>query len=79
MSNREKAMQLLNSVPDSQLPYIIGFIQGLQIVNTGIEEVEPDEWDLKMIEEAKKENDGEMISFDDLLKKEGLTYADLQD
>ena len=31
----------------------------------------------KMIEEAKKNNDGSTVSFEELLKKEGLTYADL--
>ena len=41
------------------------------------EEVEPDEWDLAMIREAEKENDGSYITFEDLLKADGLTYADL--
>lgn len=43
-----------------------------------IEEVEPDEWDLEMIAQAEQENDGTKVSFDELLQKEGLTYADLQ-
>ena len=42
-----------------------------------VEEVESDEWDLKMIEEAKRSNGSAAISFEELLKKEGLTYADL--
>ncbi len=41
------------------------------------EEVEPDEWDIAMIEEAKKENDGSYVTIDELLEEEGLTYADL--
>ena len=41
--------------------------------------MEPDKWDLDMIDEAKKENDGETVTFEELLKREGLTYADLQD
>ena len=77
MSNREYAHQLLDKVPESKIIYIVGILEGAMIPET--EEVEPDEWDLKMIEEAKKENDGETITFDELLKKEGLTYADLQD
>ena len=44
-----------------------------------IDEVEPDEWDLEMIAEAQNENDGKKISLDEMLKKDGLTYADLQD
>ncbi len=42
-----------------------------------VEEVESDEWDLKMIEEAERNNGGAAISFEELLEKEGLTYADL--
>lgn len=33
MSDREKVYQLLDVVPDSKLPYVIGFIQGLLIVD----------------------------------------------
>ncbi|MCM1538390.1 MAG: hypothetical protein NC254_08335 [bacterium] len=44
---------------------------------TKIEEVEPDEWDLEMISNAAKNNDGSSVSFEERLKKEGLTYADL--
>ena len=77
MSNRERAHQLLDKVPENKIIYILGILEGATIPE--IEEVEPDKWDLKMIEEAKKENDGTTISFDELLKKEGLTYADLQE
>lgn len=76
MSNREYAHQLLDKIPESKIIYIVGILEGAAIPE--IEEVEPDEWDLKMIEEAKKENDGKTITLDELLKKEGLTYADLQ-
>ena len=31
-----------------------------------------------MIAQAEQENDGTKVSFDELLQKEGLTYADLQ-
>ena len=29
MSDREKAIQLLNGIPDDKIAYIIGYIQGL--------------------------------------------------
>lgn len=32
MSDRERAVQLLNSVPDDKMAYVVGFIQGLTIV-----------------------------------------------
>ncbi len=42
-----------------------------------IEEVDPDAWDLKMIEDAKANNDGSAVTLEELLEKEGLTYTDL--
>ena len=63
MSEREKAIQLIKEIPDNKLVFVV---------------VEPDEWDLEMIAQAEQENDGTKVSFDELLQKEGLTYADLQ-
>lgn len=31
MSDREKAVQLLNFVPDDKMAYVVGFIQGLTV------------------------------------------------
>ena len=70
MSDRERAMQLLEKVPETKLYYIIGILEGAIIPD--IEEVEPDEWDLKMIEEASSENDGEEVTIEDLKKELGL-------
>lgn len=80
MSNRERAMQLIDQIPDSKLVYVIAYLEGAAIPETALnaETIEaPDEWDLKMIAEAKAENNGEAVSFDELLKKDGLNYADL--
>ncbi|MCI5827359.1 MAG: hypothetical protein MR020_03905 [Lachnospiraceae bacterium] len=60
-------MQLLEKVPETKLYYIIGILEGAIIPD--IEEVEPDEWDLKMIEEASSENDGEEVTIEDLKKE----------
>ena len=76
MRDRKYEHQLLDKVPESKLIYIRGILEGATIPE--IEEVEPDKWDLDMIDEAKKENDGETVTFEELLKREGLTYADLQ-
>ncbi len=75
MSEREKAMQLIKEIPDSKMIFVVNML--MKIKGLPVEEIEPDEWDLKMIEEAKKNNDGSSVSFEELLKKEGLTYADL--
>lgn len=36
MSEREKMYQLLDSVPDNKIAYVIGFIQGLTITEENI-------------------------------------------
>jgi hypothetical protein len=41
-------------------------------------EEEPDEWDLKMIEEAKLENEGSTISMEERLKRCDLSKADIE-
>lgn len=75
MSDRERLKQVIDQLPEYKLAYIANLI--LNIEKTDMEEIDPDEWDLKMIEDATANNDGSTISLDELLKKEGLTYADL--
>ncbi len=77
MSNKEIAIKMINEIPESKMIFVINMLTGIK--GLLVEEVEPDEWDLAMIAEAKKENDGEPISFEEMLKKDGLTYAELQD
>ncbi len=50
MSDRERAVQLLNAVPDDKMAYVIGFIQGLTIVE-GMEI--PNHETIEAIEELK--------------------------
>lgn len=76
MSNRELAIKLLNEIPESKMIFVVDILKSVK--NMFIDEVKPDEWDLKMIQEAEKENNGEKVSFDEILKRDGLTYADLQ-
>ncbi len=76
MSEREKAIQLIKEIPDNKLVFVVDMLNSIKKLL--IEEVEPDEWDLEMIAQAEQENDGIKVSFDELLQKEGLTYADLQ-
>lgn len=75
MSDRERLKQAIDQMPEYKIAYIANLILG--IAKTDIEEVEPDAWDLKMIEEAKANNDGSAVTLEELLEKEGLTYADL--
>ena len=70
MSNKERAIELLDKIPESKMYYILGILEGASIPE--VEEVEPDEWDLRMIAEANMENDGEEISLEDLKKELGI-------
>ena len=70
MSNRERAIQLLEKVPETKLYYIIGILEGAIIPD--MEEVEPDEWDLEMISEARQENDGVTVPIDELAEELGI-------
>ena len=69
MSDRERLKQAINRMPEYKIAYIANLILGIE--KTDIEEVEPDAWDLKMIEEAKINNDGSAVTLEELLEKEG--------
>lgn len=75
MSEREQIKLVIDRLPDYKIEYVAKLILGIE--KSDIEEVEPDEWDLKMIADAEKNNDGSVVSFEEILKEEGLTYADL--
>ena len=53
MSNKEMAVNIINQIPEQNMPYVIEILNGLKNI-PAIEEVQPDEWDLKMIERTKK-------------------------
>jgi hypothetical protein len=76
MSNRERVLQIIDDIPESKLIFVLDMLNSIK--GLLIEEVEPDEWDLKMIAKAASENDGTTTSLEEMLKKDGLTYADLQ-
>ena len=70
MSNKERVMQLIDDIPDYKLVFIVDMLESLKAYAG--ETIQPDEWDLKMIAEAKKENDGISVSIDDLAKELGI-------
>jgi hypothetical protein len=77
MSNKEKALQIIEGIPESKMVFVVDMLNCVK--GLLVDEVEPDAWDLQMIAEAGEVNDGEKISLDELLKRDGLTYADIQD
>lgn len=64
MSNKERIMQLIEDVPDGKLVFIINMLESLK--SYAVEEIAPDEWDLQMIQEAERVNDGVTMTFDEL-------------
>jgi hypothetical protein len=76
MSNKERVLQIIDDIPESKLIFVADMLNSIKSLL--VDEVEPDEWDLEMMAEAERENDGTKVSFEEMLKKDGLTYADLQ-
>lgn len=70
MSNRERVLQLINNIPEQKLYFVINMLESLKAYAD--EEVEPDMWDLQMIEQAKRENDGTVITFESLANELGV-------
>lgn len=67
MSNKERILQLINGMPDNKLIFIINMLESLK--GYAGEEIEPDEWDLEMLEQAKKINDGAYLTLDEARKE----------
>ena len=69
MTDRELAAGLINSIAESKLPLVINVLRMIQV---GYTEVQPDEWDIALLKHAAQENDGTVISLDDLAKDLGV-------
>ena len=66
--NRKTAVRLINDMPASRLPYVIDILRNVQ----SYEETEPDDWDMELLNEAEKENDGSVISLEQLAEDLGV-------
>jgi len=64
MSNKERVLQLVDDIDDNRLVFVVNLLEALE--GYAGEEIEPDEWDLQMIAESEKENDGTTISIGEL-------------
>lgn len=71
MSNKERILQLINNVPDNKLVFVVDMLETMKAYAG--ESIEPDAWDLQMIEEAKMLNDGERVTLDELCNELGIT------
>lgn len=60
-------MQLIENVPEHKLIFIVNMLEDLK--GYAGESIEPDEWDLQMIAEAEKNNDGETITIEEITKE----------
>ena len=59
MSNKERVMQLIEDVPDYKLTYVIDILNSIR--GLLVEEVDPDGWDLQMIEDAQRINKSQRL------------------
>lgn len=59
MSNKERVLQLISDIPDNKLVFVIDILESMKAYAN--ETIQPDEWDLQMIEEAQKTNDGTTV------------------
>lgn len=73
MSTTERLHTIIDEMPmDQQEAWLI--ILEASRRKQFIEEIEPDEWDLKMIKQAEEENDGETISLESFAKELGIDH-----
>lgn len=70
MSNKERVIQLIEDIPEHKLVFIIDVLESLKAYAGEL--IEPDEWDMDMIAEAKKENDGQAVSIEALASELGI-------
>ena len=70
MSNKERILQLVEDIPENKLIFVINVLESLKAYAG--ETIAPDEWDLEMIEEAEKENDGETMEIGVLAAELGV-------
>lgn len=70
MSNKERIMQLINTMPDNKLIFVVNILEEMKAYAG--EAIEPDEWDLAMIEEARAENDGSTMTLDEVWRELGV-------
>ena len=72
MSNKERAIQLLDSVPDYKMGYVLAYIQGI----TADEEAD-DIFCQKMVEDYKNapEEEKEDVPLEECLKEWGIDWC----
>ena len=72
MSNKEKIIELLESVPDYKMGYVLAYVQGI----TADEEADDIFWE-RMVEnyENAPDEDKEDIPLEDCLKEWGLVWC----
>lgn len=75
MSNKERAIQLIRSIPEDKLLYVVELLKGIKGIS--IEEEEPDAFDLQLIADSKVDND-EGKDFEDFVKELGFSLDELQ-
>ena len=74
MSTTERLHTIIDEMPMDQQEAWLIILEAGRRKQQFIEEIEPDELDLKMIKQAEEENDGETISLEGLEKELGIDH-----
>ena len=73
MSNKEKVISLLDSIPDYKMGYVLAFIQGLTI-----DEEADNAFCMKLYQDYLNDPEhGETVSFEEALKECGVSLDEL--
>ena len=67
MSHKERILQLVNDIPEYRLIFVVNLLESLRAYAG--EEIEPDAWDLQMLADAEKENDGTTVTMEQLMEE----------
>ena len=67
MSYKERILQLVDDIPEYRLIFVVNLLESLKAYAG--EEIEPDEWDLQILSDAEKENDGTTITIEQLMEE----------
>lgn len=70
MSDKEKVLQIINDIPESKMIFVVNVLNSIK--GLLVDEVEPDEWDLEMIAQAEKENNGQGVPIETLAAELGI-------
>ena len=75
MTIKEKACSIINNLPDDKVQHIVNILNDMALLY--VEEEDPDEFDLHLIQEIENNENMEFVSLDDYVQKLGVNLDEL--